>query len=577
MNKHLPELDFSPESIPLRRSIWLIYFSAVLMAVVLLGQNPLLGAEGEVAEGIRSLLEKRDIFDTGNYRKPELFSQLWLCRVQMLPAYLGGSSEFTWRLFSLIPALLLLGGTMMLANDFFDRQEMCCAGWMLIGSYGFIYWSRSCANFIFLAAWCIWTAVILNRKRGSFFQSMLLGCLIFSGSFWWGLNYILTLPGVLVITYPVWKEKFQLLRFSAALFAGAVISLALSLLLIWQLELPVKANIFRFFHLLKWTLFESYLVTVGIPFASFGGGKALLNLPRLLLPWTLPAFCTLYAMIRYREDLSREQRYLLWGTGLLFLLTGVFPARRWQYQLCQLPFFIVICAGGITGALPEEEKLSHYARLVMKWTAALAGSVAASVFVIWPLWDVIFQTSMPLWIMIGVPAAGLTALGFLIFDTGATSAVEKNSGMNTRQSGWILAWVMLSAALMIGTSVLGQYRTEKNFWIKCGEIIRGDQQTRALFFRGVPDGRALCYMKVAAIPEMVENRQELQEKLRIENAGELLLILRRRNQNELNEILENTGWLTEKNEPVLQEEGKIQFTGKNLRDDDFLLCRIKRK
>ena len=57
------ELDLSPESIPLRRSVWLIFFSAAAVLLLILGKNPLLGSEGGSAESIRLLLDGKDIWE----------------------------------------------------------------------------------------------------------------------------------------------------------------------------------------------------------------------------------------------------------------------------------------------------------------------------------------------------------------------------------------------------------------------------------------------------------------------------------------------------------------------------------
>ena len=145
------ELDLSPDSAPLRRSVWLIFFSAAAVLLMMLGKNPLSGSESGSAESIRLLLEGKDIFSAERSILPDSYIQLWLCRIQMLPALIFGSSEFFWRLFTVIPALLLLSGTMLLTDEIFGRRAMCCAGWMLIGSYGFIYWGRNAGNFMFLA------------------------------------------------------------------------------------------------------------------------------------------------------------------------------------------------------------------------------------------------------------------------------------------------------------------------------------------------------------------------------------------------------------------------------------------
>lgn len=571
------ELDLSPDSAPLRRSVWLIFFSAAAVLLMMLGKNPLLGTESGSAESIRLLLEGKDIFSAERSILPDSYIQLWLCRIQMLPALIFGSSEFFWRLFTVIPALLLLSGTMLLTDEIFGRRAMCCAGWMLIGSYGFIYWGRNAGNFMFLAAWCVWSMVLLYQKNFPFFRQMILFFLIFSAGMWWGLHWILVLPAIVTMSYPKWKGQFFHRYTIAAGAAGAVCALLISLLLLWHPEIPFTQYHLRLWHQLKCCFTESFYQSIYVPgwFSSFG--RHFINLPRLIFPWVLPAGLTVYWMIQKYKELSDKHRALLWGAAVIFVLTGIFPARRWQFQLCQLPFFIMIAAGGVT----EKTVVGRYQDImvmIMKWGAAVAGSFAVSVFVIWPLWDMIFQTSMPNGIMFGVPFLGLLALGALVFDTGGTSAVEKYSGMRGGWSGYILAWTCLSAALFsIGVSALGEYRTGKPFWQKCGALVQQEKPDRVIFFNDRPDAQALCYMNVR---QSVQNVADSESFLRAASDPEIksvFVILRNRDVSELKNILENSPWQLAENHEIVQEDGNLYLFSEKSVKNNFSAYLLRKK
>ena len=575
MNKSLSELDFSPESIPLRRSVWLIYFCAAAILLVLLGYQPLLSNEGECAESIRMLLDGGDIFAPD--RQTDIFSQRWLGRVQALAAMVMGESEFSWRFMSIIPALLLLGGTMLLADDIFGRREMCCAGWMLIGSYGFIYWGRNASNFIFLAAWCVWCAVILNRNNISFLLRTIFFLLFFTGTCWWGICFLLAMPGIMLAFYPGWKKDFLRISSIGAMVLALVLTAAVLFGLLWHPEIRIAdypCRIGRQFinsfqeslHLVSWT-----------EYGIFGRYRGLLNLLRLLFPWSLPALYALWVMCRNFRELPGKHKMLTAGILLLMIMSGIFSARRWQYQLCQVPFFLIICAGTITGNLITG-KYQEMVDSVMRWSASLVGSFAATVFVIWPLWDMIFQGPMPGWIVCGIPVLGLLALGFLIFDTGAVSAVEKVSGMQGRWSGYILSWVCLNTAIFaVGSSALGIYRTGKPFWETCGGLAQSFQPSEVIFAGDVPNRQSLCYMKMNGTPVYAGDVNELEAVLEKNLSGKALIILRNRDFETAQNIWCAAGWECPLQKPSATEEGQIRIIGGENLADDFSAYNIVRK
>ncbi len=573
MNMNLPELDLSPESVPLRRSVWLIFFSAVAVLLLILGRNPLLGNEGCSAESIRLLLAGKDVFASGQW-EPDSFIQLWFCRLQMLPSLIFGNSEFSWRFFSFIPALLLLGGMLLLADDISGRRVMCCAGWMLVGSYGFIYWGRNASNFIFLAAWCMWSAVILNRRNGSLILKTVFFFLFFSGCFWWGMHYILTVPGIMLITYPVWKRELFTVKNILPAAAGIVAAVLVSFLLLWYPDAAWGDYPGRFWQLFQCSFIESLRQTVYPVGNYFNDGKFLLNLPRLLFPWSLLAVCVICGMCRNLRELSAEQRYLLAGSLLMLVFTCIFPARRWQYQLAQLPFFLIICSEGIAGKNGDSVILD-YAILAMKWGAAVCGSFAVAVFAVWPLWDMIFHSPMPGWIMFGIPVLGLFALGALVFDTGATSMVERVSGMQGRWSGCILSWVCLSAALFaIGIPALGEYRTGKTFWQKCCMAVRQEKPDKVVFFRNVPGNLEYCYIDSDREIKTVFTEEKLLQELTVPSVSKVLIILRSKDHSFAEKVWKSAGWQLDENKPAFRESGQLylfrEASADNIRSAYFL-------
>jgi 4-amino-4-deoxy-L-arabinose transferase-like glycosyltransferase len=167
MNKIFPDIDFTPEQNPLRRSIWIIFICAASILLFMLGTSALHGSEGNMAESIRELSIGKDIFAPENWPQNAEKMPLWFSRWRGLAAEFFGAGEFSCRLFSAVAALFCLGGTMLLAQEFFERRTMCCTAWLLLGSYGFIYWGRHVSIFMTMTAWVIWCAVFLYRESSA--------------------------------------------------------------------------------------------------------------------------------------------------------------------------------------------------------------------------------------------------------------------------------------------------------------------------------------------------------------------------------------------------------------------------
>ena len=578
MNKNSTVIDFAPESVPMRRTTWLIYLSAYVILLAFVGDNALNGDEGIMAEGIRLISGGTDIFSPQCWWQPDDRSLLWFCRLRMLPALIFGSSELICRLFSILASIGVLWCTMSLTGDFFNRRSGACAAWMLIGSYGFIYWGRFAGNFMTLAFWVLFTTLCLRNACDRFWWRTVIFTLIFTGTMWWGMNYLLFLPGILLIT---WSDGYGVLlrkQWLFAVIAAAVIAIAAGCWLVGFAGVPWAEYPARFFRQFKASFLESCHIAI---WPGTGGAgnfyRSPVNFLRLLLPWTLPALAAAAGMIRKWKDLSYDHRRLLAGTLFMLICTGIFPGRRWQYQLSLLPFFIMICAG-VTAECVGVDSWSRLADRIMWWSFCVLGSLAVAVIVTWPLWQMIFGFSPPLWIMFGIPVLGLASLAFLVFDTGGGSAVERVSGMNGPWSGYILSGVcLMTACFVVGASSLDRYRSGRPFWKHCGLLVRHLPAHEVIYFGSFPDAKQLYYLELPTPCPIVSDPGELTAILPQIHSGEALLMIKRADIEAVSAALDNAGWSMEHRKPLAVEAGAINFYNDEFADDSkFIICRIRR-
>lgn len=558
MNKQIP-IDFSPSTVPLRRTVWLIFLCAALILLVLAGRNSLQGSEGEIAESVRQLLSGKDIFVSENWQYPVRYDQLWFARGRMLPALIFGNSEAGIRIFSALSALILLGGVMLLAADFFDRRTMYTGAWMLIGAYGFVYWGRFAGGAITLTSWIVWSVVILRYIRKTLLWQTLFFLIFFSGCIWWGMNYIAAVPAIVLIAYPEIRQTVFNRKAVLAIFIGVLLTVSISMAMIYYPGIPLCDYPYRFYRLLSGSFAESWQITV-----SGGSGalniKQLLNLFRMLMPWTLPVFCAVAGMICRWRELSGEHKRLFGGCLLLWLSIGVYPLRHWQYQLGLMPFFILLGAAGVTRSVGID-KWQLAVDKIMNWSAMIVCSFAVSVIAVWPLWKMVFKMPMPWWIVLGMPLLGLLGLICIVFDTGSRSSVERVSGMRGRWSGYTLAWVCLSSAVFtVGIPVLSDYRTGKPFWQQCGSYAAQYFAGEVIYYGGIPDAEELFYMNLPEGCTAAENPEALRMVLSRINGNNALIIVRAGDINSALAVIHAAGWQCDTDHPLAEESGAMQFT-----------------
>ncbi len=576
MNKNFPTIDFAPESAPMRRTKLLIYVSACIILLAFSGQNALYGDEGDLAEAIRQMFLGNDIFSSECWWQPDTRSFLWFCRLRMLPALFFGGGELICRLFTIISAICLLSGTMFLAGKFFNRRAGACAAWMMIASYGFIYWGRYAGSFMSLALWVLLTVICLRNVYDRFWWRSIFFLLIFSGTVWWGMNYLLFLPGIVIISF---NGNLRILLWKSSLIAigfAALVVFAVSCLLVGSSGVPWLDYPARFWYQFKISFAESCIAPVWSEYGLNNIYKPSFNLLRVLFPWSLPVAAAVAGMIRKWSDLSGSHRRLLAGTLVMLLCAALFPGRRWQYLLGALPFFIMICAG-VTVECVGMDSWSRIADRIMWWSFCFLGSLAVAVIVTWPLWQMIFRSSPPLQLMLGVPFLGVAALLFLVFDTGGGCAVERVSGMNGPWSGYILAGVcLMTAVFVVALSAVDPFRSGRPFWKHCGDLAHHLPPHEIIYCGSFPDSKHLYYMALPAGCTVVQSPGEFAGILKNIHSGEALLIVSRADFDAVSAALKNAGWSPADEKPLAVESGAVDFYGDASSDGSkFIVCRIK--
>lgn len=555
-------MDFSPEPGPSSRPGWVIGAAALAALLLLLGRNALVSSEGDLAECVREILQGRNVFPGGGIWVPDAPGDLFHGRITALLAGFLGNTEWTLRLPSVLAALLTLGGTMKLAAVFFDRRTAFAAGWLMIGSYGFLYWGRHASWHMMLAAVTVWCAVLLVREEKRFASAVALGVLALTGTLWWGWFF---LPPLLALVPLLRQGGF--VRAGKWYWGGAVLTAVLAALAGFGLLMYSFASgiggVPRLMLEMEYEVWHASRLLVLWPgTGSLSWYGALENLPRLLLPWVPLTAGALAGMIVRRRELSPGVRRLLWTAGLLMVLTGIFPGRRWQYQLPMLPIFIVLTAGGVAGGCGVE-RWNFRIGQGMELLFSLLGSLAAAVAVTYPVWDMLLKVSPPLSIMAGVPLLGLLAVVLLIFDTGPACAVERGSGMRGAWSGYILAGTVLSVALWsVTVPSLTKFRSGRPFWRKCGAIARTFPPENIILAGEPPHAWELYYLdppgEVTAAAGPEQFRRYLNSGIK---GGQAVVVLRRRDADGFMRAALGTRWGW-REKPEIREGVPLRLVGK---------------
>lgn len=326
---------------------WLLLGAAFLLLFFNLGAGVLWQSEGRWAEVTREMFQTRDFFHPTINGEPYFDKPLltyWA--IAGITCLTGLLNEWVVRLPGAIAGFIAVWATWSLGRRLWSEQTGRIAGWILLTTYGLIFWSRTASAdtenlaAIMLCVNWYWT----KRNRPGFRVYLVFYLIAFLGALMKGLTAVVV--PICVIVPDLLREKRWRMVFSPAHLAALAIGLlvyaaplvyaAASSPAAYQssgFQLVFRENIQRFFE----------------PFDHKGPIYTyFIHLPVLFLPWTPLLIIALAGLLRMWRRLDWASRWSLLATAIVFSLFTASGSRRSYYILPALPFCALLSAIFVT-------------------------------------------------------------------------------------------------------------------------------------------------------------------------------------------------------------------------------------
>lgn len=505
----------------LRDNIPTIVFwsAAALLSLWALGQRGLWGAEDRWAEITREMLLTKDFFHPCINGKPYFDKPLlgyWL--IALVATVTGRLDEWAVRLPSAIAGLLALGATINLGRRLWSQQIGRTAGWFLLSSYGFLFWTRTgeadmanMAAIILAVAW-YWS----RRDKPIFISYFVFYAICFIGAQAKGMAAI-AVP-ILVVLPDLMREKRWKAYLSVSHFLAMVAGLLLYLgPLIYAemtrsgyqssgLGLAFKENIVRYFqpfdHKEPFYVYFHYM-------------------PQLFFPSIPLLVAAIWAAYAHFKKLDWPSKWLTISTTLIFLFFTLSGSRRSYYILPILPFCALM-----TSLYFDWEKEEKCHRLVLRIQMVLLGIIVAVEILSPAIWPVVknrtgFEASNEL--IFATVFLGLIALAPLVLQRFRPGLLIRITGSEKKLAPLIvMSLIMIGGYLDWQEKIIDKYRTMKPFSMELKAKIGDMTPDNIAFFRKFT-GEMLFYMDLPKPVILIESAEQLNDFLSSEAKTKLLI------------------------------------------------------
>lgn len=462
----------------------LLYVLAAFLLFWDLGNRGLWAAEGRWAVIAREMLSSGDFFHPTINGEPyfdkPLLTYWWILAASFLTG--GGVREWAVRLPSAMSGFVAILCTARLGRRLWSSEVGRTAGWLLLSTYGFLFWARvgtsemeNLAAVVLAVTW-YWE----RRDRPDFVTCLVFYLIAFLGSHNKGLGaavvpVLVLLPDLLV------DGRWRILLRPAHLLAlvlGIVIYLAPFLIASATrsdygasgLDLVFQENIRRYYDPFDHTA----------PFFMY-----FLWLPALLLPWTPLYLASLASLLPSWKSLNRSTRWPAVAMMLIFAFYTLSGSRRSYYILPILPF----CSLWISVFLHREEAGS---RIPWKRWALVTVEVAFLILAVGALTSPIFRPLVeertgfipPTELQIALVASGVLGLAAWVFSRWEKGFWSRVTGLEPGVAPLgVMALMILGSYFCWQQGVLEGYRTEKNFSLALRQIVKDISPGNIGFYR----------------------------------------------------------------------------------------------
>lgn len=510
----------------------LLYLLAAFLLFWGLGNRGLWVAEGRWAVIAREMLSSGDFFHPTINGEPyfdkPLLTYWWILAASFLT---GGVNEWAVRLPSALSGFAAILCTARLGRRLWSSEVGRTAGWLLLSTYGFLFWARvgtaemeNLAAVVLAVTW-YWA----RRDRPDFVTCLVFYLIAFLGSHNKGLGAAVV-PALVLLPDLLFDGRWRILLRPAHLLAlvlGIVVYLAPFLIAsatrsdygATGLDLVFQENIRRYYDPFDHTA----------PFFMY-----FLWLPALLLPWTPLYLASLASLLPSWKSLDRSTRWLAVAMMLIFAFYTLSGSRRSYYILPILPF----CSLWISVFLHREGAES---RIPWKRWALVTVEVAFLVLAVGALASPIFRPLVegrtgfipPAELQIALVASGVLCLLVWVFSRWKKDIWGRVTGLEPGIAPLgVMALVILGSYFCWQQGVLEVYRTEKNFSLALRQIIKDispgnigfyrKHATNVLFYLDPPRPVA-----VLADADMVKRfiYSDIQDKFLVSRRGDLSTLL----------------------------------------------------
>lgn len=569
-----------------KRSVFFLTIIAIPVLLILLGQSELLSVESEWAASSRIISQNGQL--TGNYAEwhPENFSSAIFGKIVALLSKIVPMSEWILRIPSVLAALMLLSGTMVLALEVTERKTAVMTGWLLMGSYGFLYWGRVGSCQMFAAAALVWSAVLFYSRSNNTLFSFRRGldfCFIFLLTLLaCGRYYAL---GLIFFLLPQWfalagKRKISLRDFFLAAAGGITATVTVLILLMAVAYVDCAAGNAKdhwqyIFYFIEQILLNSFPGSIYGFITSLNSdplqaGKFLIHLPRLMLPWTLLAPAAYYGLWKRRDELSPEHKRLIYGI-LFYICMGIIPAPRWGAMLPVLGPALILLSLGFSAHF-RHERLVEISERAVRGILIILSALVMALPCTYPLWEKLLQVSPPLLLFLLSALTGLVTLLILTYCIRRRNPAERIIKRHSPLAGTVLAGVCLSIFVnCVLFPEMSMFRTARNFWTASGRAIEHyDPAPECVVFykMSIPDA-AIFYLDLD-IPFRVVSAEWEMNKLLKQHGGKIAVFSEKDPavKNELLTIIQKNRRRLHENGAAVVEANPVAFIHADYRSAD---------
>lgn len=481
---------------------------AIFLAVWYLGARELWGSEERWAEIVREMRLTGDYFHPTINGEPYFDKPLlsyWL--VAAAAAVTGKLDEWTVRLPSVLAAFLALATTIRLGRRLGSEQQARTAGWILLSTDGFLFWTRTgeadmenLAAIILAVAW-YWA----RRDKPTFVSYLVFYAICFIGAQTKGMAAI-AVPMVAVLPDLIhesrWKRHLSVPHV-LALVAGLLLYLGpLAYADLTRgsyqasgLAMAFKENVTRYFrpfdHKEPFYIYFYYL-------------------PMLIFPWVPLLVASLWASVTWFRKLDWPTKWLAISTVLIFLFFTLSGSRRSYYLLPILPFCALLSSLYLSVERREKARSLNLTIQTGLLVVFLAAEILSPPF--WPALVRGMGYVVPGRLIAATIVLGIATLLPLVLERRRPGLLARLTGVQRPLAPLIAASVVLIGGIILWqTGIIDTYRTLRPFSLEVHRHMQGRTAEVGFFYQ--MQGRMLFYLDSKKPARYIQTAEELEDFL----------------------------------------------------------------